>query len=128
MRAYDPGGIPRLAEVSLNGWVLSTTLAVGLLSGILPSLVPAIQAPYEALINAIRNGDRSIGGNRRQKRLRSALVGTEVALSLVLLVGAGLLIRSFVPGTADPPPPYPGCGIDPTADALPCEQSAAGCL
>jgi putative ABC transport system permease protein len=95
VRTLDPGGIPRLAAVSLNGWVLGFTLVVGLLSGVVAGLVPAFQVPYDGLLNALRDGDRSATGGIVQKRLRSVLVGVEVALSLILLVGAGLLIRSF---------------------------------
>ncbi len=95
VRSLDPGGIPRLAEVSLNGWILGFTLVVGLLSGVIAGLVPAFQVPYAGLLSALREGDRSATGSRVQQRLRSMLVGVEVALSLMLLVGAGLLIRSF---------------------------------
>ncbi|KPJ91356.1 MAG: hypothetical protein AMS18_08850 [Gemmatimonas sp. SG8_17] len=95
VRSLDPGGIPRLADVSLNGWVLVFTLAVGLLSGVIAGLVPAFQVPYAGLLSALREGDRGATGSRIQQRLRSWLVGLEVALSLILLVGAGLLIRSF---------------------------------
>ncbi len=95
LRALDPGDIPRLADVGLNAWVLGFTLAVGLLAGILSGLAPAFQVPYAGLIGALREGGRSMAGGRAQRRLRSVLVGAEVALSLMLLVGAGLLIRSF---------------------------------
>ncbi len=95
VRSLDPGGIPRLAEVSLNGWVLGFTLVVGLLSGVIAGLVPAFQVSYSGLLTALREGDRSATGSRVQQRLRSVLVGVEVALSLMLLVGAGLLLRSF---------------------------------
>ena len=95
LRTLDPGGIPRLAEVSLNGWVLGFTLAVGLLSGAVAGLVPAFQVPYAGLLSALREGDRGATTSRVLRRMRSVLVGVEVALSLMLLVGAGLLIRSF---------------------------------
>jgi putative ABC transport system permease protein len=95
VRSLDPGDIPRLADVSLNGWVLGFTLVVGLAAGAIAGLVPAFQVPYAGLLKALREGDRSATGSKVQRRLRGILVGVEVALSLILLVGAGLLIRSF---------------------------------
>lgn len=95
VRMYDPGQIPRLAEASLNGWVLGFTALVGLSAGILSGLVPALQMPRADLFTALREGDRGVAGSHRQRRLRELLVAAELALSLVLLVGAGLMIRSF---------------------------------
>ncbi len=95
LKAQDPGGIPRLSEVSLNIWVLGFSLVIGLLSGVISGLLPAIQIPYSGLLTALREGDRGVAGGRGQMRLRAGLVSAEVALSLMLLVGAGLLIRSF---------------------------------
>lgn len=91
----NPGGIPRIEEVGINPWVLAFTLLVALLTGILSGLVPAFQAPYKQIVAGLREGERSQAGSRGQKRMRSVLVAAEVALSLMLLVGAGLLIRSF---------------------------------
>jgi putative ABC transport system permease protein len=95
VRVFDPGDIPRLAEISVNVWVLGFTVVVGVLSGVLAGLAPAFQVSYSGLVLALREGDRSVAGGRAQRRLRSVLVGAEVALSLMLLVGSGLLIRSF---------------------------------
>jgi len=94
-RLADPGGIPRFAEAGLNPRVLLFTCAVTLLTALLSGLVPALRAPYCNLVGAMREGERGQSGGRTQQRLRSLLVSTEVALSLVLLIGAGLLIRSF---------------------------------
>jgi predicted permease len=88
-------GIPRLAQTSLNGWVLGFAVLAGLLTGVLSGLAPALQAPVSGIATALREGDRSQAGSRGQGRLRAVLVTGEVALSFVLLVGAGLLIRSF---------------------------------
>ena len=93
--AFDPGGIPRLGEITINRWVLAVTLAAALLTTFLSGLAPALQAPHANLIFALREGERGQTGGSTQKRLRSALVMIEVALSLILLVGAGLLVRSF---------------------------------
>jgi len=91
----NPGGIPRIDEVGINPWVLAFTLLAAVFTGILSGLVPAFQAPYKQIVAGLREGERSQAGSRAQKRLRSVLVAAEVALSLMLLVGAGLLIRSF---------------------------------
>jgi predicted permease len=93
--AFDPGGIPRLGEITINRWVLMFTLSAALLTTFLSGLAPAFQAPHANLIFALREGERGQTGGPTQKRLRSALVIVEVALSLILLVGAGLLVRSF---------------------------------
>jgi len=95
IKAADPGGIPRIAELGINPWVLAFSLCAAILTGVLSGLVPAFQAPYKNLVVGLREGERSQAGSRAQKRVRAVLVGAEVALSLMLLVGAGLLIRSF---------------------------------
>src|SRR4029077_899767 len=95
IKSANPGGIPRIEEVGINPWVLAFTLLVALLTGILSGLVPAFQAPYKQIVAGLREGERSQAGSRSQKRLRAVLVSAEVALSLMLLVGAGLLMRSF---------------------------------
>jgi putative ABC transport system permease protein len=95
IKAADPGGIPRIAEFGINPWVLAFSLCAAILTGVLSGLVPAFQAPYKNLVIGLREGERSQAGSRAQKRVRAVLVGAEVALSLMLLVGAGLLIRSF---------------------------------
>ena len=95
VQAYNPGNIPRIAEVGINHWVLGFTLVAALVTGVITGLVPGLQMPYGNLLTMLRDGDRGVAGNRRQQRTRSALVAAEAALSLMLLVGAGLLIRSF---------------------------------
>ncbi|UCC83925.1 MAG: ABC transporter permease [Gemmatimonadota bacterium] len=94
-KSLEPGGIPRADQVSINGWVLGFTAAVGLLTGVLSGIIPAIQLPRTDFQTALRESSRGTSGARAQNRLRGALVAAEVALSLMLLVGAGLLIRSF---------------------------------
>src|SRR5215470_9693242 len=95
IKAADPGGIPRIADLGINPWVLAFTLFAAILTGVLSGLVPALQAPYKNIVAGLREGERSQAGSRAQKRVRAVLVGIEVAVSLMLLVGAGLLIRSF---------------------------------
>jgi putative ABC transport system permease protein len=90
-----PGAIARLDEVSLDFRVLGFTLGVACLTGILFGLAPALQISKPDLQHALKEGGRGFTGAHGH-RLRSLLVVTEIALSLVLLTGAGLLIRSFV--------------------------------
>jgi putative ABC transport system permease protein len=88
-----PDGIPRLQEAEVDAPALVFTLAVSLLTGLLFGLAPALQASRPNLTQWLKEGDR--GSSGRRQRLRSLLVVGEVALTLTLLVGAGLLIQSF---------------------------------
>ncbi len=90
-----PRGIPRLDEVGLDGTVLVFAASVSLLTSLLLGLAPALRAAAPDLIQAIKGGERGLSGPARS-RLGAALVVSEVALALVLLIGAGLLLRSFV--------------------------------
>ncbi|HEU0176950.1 MAG TPA: ABC transporter permease [Blastocatellia bacterium] len=91
--AQLPTGIPRLQEANVDARVLVFTLAVSLLTGLLFGLAPALQASRPNLTEGLKEGER--GSSGRRQRLRSVLVVGEVALTLTLLVGAGLLIQSF---------------------------------
>ncbi len=95
LQTFGPGGIPRVAEIGLNRWVLGFTAVVAVATGTISGVIPAMEFPSGNLVGLLREGDRGVAGNRKQNRIRSALIGVEVALSLVLLVGAGLMIRSF---------------------------------
>ncbi len=96
LQSVNPGGIPRLAEVTLNGWVIAFAASAALAVGVLTGLVPAFRTPLGNILPALRGGSRGATGDRGQNRLRSVFVCAEVALSLVLLVGAGLLVRSLM--------------------------------
>ena len=92
IRALAPNSIPRMGEVTIDGRILGYTVALSLVSGVLFGLTPALAGARGPLAQALREGDRAAGG---RARLRSGLVVVEVALSVVLLTGAGLLLRSF---------------------------------
>ena len=95
LKSLDPGGIPRLVDVGLDGWALEFAIGATLLVGILTGLVPAWHAPVARIVSALRQGQRGAVGDSRQDRLRSVFVAVEVAIALALLVGAGLLVRSL---------------------------------
>jgi putative ABC transport system permease protein len=90
----SPPDLPRVEEVSINGWVLLFTLSLTVLTGMLFGLVPALQSSKTDLTNSLKEGGRSVAGGASH-RLRNAIVVGEIALSLVLLIGAGLVMRSF---------------------------------
>ena len=96
LMALTPDNIPRLNEVGVDTRVFGFTLAVSLITGILFGLIPAVHASKPNLNEALKEGSRGAMGSTAGKRTRSILVAAEVALSLVLLIGAGLMIKSFL--------------------------------
>jgi predicted permease len=90
-----PASLPRLSEVNFSGGVLLFAFGLSIATGILFGLVPALQATNISQIANLREGSRGSGSSRNQARLSRWLVISEIALSLILLVGAGLLLRSF---------------------------------
>ena len=91
----SPAILPRASEIGLDGRALGFTAAIAVLTGILFGLAPAIHMAKTDLMAALRDGGRGNAIGFRRNRLRSVLVVGEVALALVLLSGAGLLMRSF---------------------------------
>lgn len=87
--------LPRVSEVSIDIRVLGFTVAIALLTSLLFGLTPALQASKINLTEALKDGSRGLSGGRGRSRVRSVLVIAEVALSLVLLIGAGLMIKSL---------------------------------
>jgi putative ABC transport system permease protein len=91
-----PADFPRLNEIHMDLRVLGFTFAASMLTGILFGLAPAFQISRSDVQESIRETGRGASGSRRQSRFRQALIVVEVALSVVLLAGAGLLFRSFL--------------------------------
>ena len=92
---FLPARIPRLAEVQVDWTVLAFALLVSLLAGLGFGLVPALQSSKADIAVAIREGARGSGTSGKTNRLRGLLIASESALAVVLMVGAGLLLRTF---------------------------------
>jgi putative ABC transport system permease protein len=93
--ALNPDPIPRPEAIHLDGRVIVFTLGLSLLTGLLSGLAPALTGGSRRLFGVLRESGRGIAGTARSRTLRQVLVLGEVALALTLLIGAGLLIRSF---------------------------------
>ena len=109
--AFPPANLPRLNEIAIDLPVLGFALGVSVVSGLLFGLVPILRVVGRGLSNlavAVRGGGRGASAGKNQYRSQNALVVVQVALALVLLVGSGLMIRSFQnlrsvePGFTDP--------------------------
>ncbi|HKO98499.1 MAG TPA: ABC transporter permease [Pyrinomonadaceae bacterium] len=93
--AMSPAGLLDARNVSVNLTVLLFTLGLTLLTGIIFGMVPALEATRFDLNDSLKEAGKNLGGGARSHKLRSAFVITQVALALVLLVGAGLLLKSL---------------------------------
>jgi putative ABC transport system permease protein len=94
--SVSPDSIPRNQEIGLDWAALGFTLLISVATGIIFGVVPALQASKPNLNESLKEGSRTTGGSLRRNRVRSFFVIAEVAICLVLLVGAGLMIRSFI--------------------------------
>jgi putative ABC transport system permease protein len=90
-----PADTPRLSEVGVNLTVLAFVFLISVVTGLLFGLIPALQASRPDLVGHLKEGSQGAGSTARHQRFRSGLVVVEFALSLVLMIGAGLLLRSF---------------------------------
>jgi putative ABC transport system permease protein len=95
IRAFGPRGLPRLNEAGLDLRVLGWALTISLLAGMLVGLAPAMAALRRDVRPSGEEGGRSVSGGAATRRIRGTLVVAEFALAIVVLVGAGLLVRSW---------------------------------
>ncbi len=91
-----PPDFPRRGEIAIDGWVLGFTLLISVLTGIIFGLAPAIQSTKMDLTEALKSSGRNSAGSSNRHSLRSLLVMSEMALALILLIGAALMIQSFL--------------------------------
>jgi putative ABC transport system permease protein len=95
-RAVIPENFPQVSFITIDGWVLAFTGVIAFATPMIFGLAPAFRTSKADLTESLKEGGRSSTEGTRHNRLQSALVVSEVALALVLLAGAGLMIRSFV--------------------------------
>jgi predicted permease len=106
--ALAPASLPRLEEIAIDGRVLLFTLAASLLAGVLFGAIPVLKYAGPRIASTLRAGGRSLSYSKERHRARSTLVVVQVALAMLLLVGSGLMIRTFrtlrsiEPGFRDP--------------------------
>jgi putative ABC transport system permease protein len=93
--AKGPTTLPRLTEIGIDPLVLVFTLGVSLFAGLLFGIIPVLKYAGPRLATALRAGGRSLSSSRERHRARNTLVVVQVALALVLLIGSGLMIRTF---------------------------------
>src|SRR5271156_157218 len=95
LKAFGPANIPRLQEVSLDTHVFAFAAAISLFTGIFFGLAPALEAARKNIFESLREGGQRAGAGSAHPRLRNALLVSQVALALVLVISAGLLVRTF---------------------------------
>ena len=92
---FTPTNLPRLSEVNIDWRVLMFALLISILTGLLFGLAPAVQSTRTDAVSEMREGSRGSGHSRQTRRLRDTLIVSELALAVVLMVGAGLLLRTL---------------------------------
>src|SRR5215467_470403 len=92
---FVPSNVPRLNEVRIDWVVLAFALLISILTGLMFGLAPALHSAKSALSSAIREGGRGSGYSKRTGRLRDVLIVSELAFAVMLMVGAGLLLRTL---------------------------------
>jgi putative ABC transport system permease protein len=95
LHTFGPAKLPRLADLTFDGRVTAVAVVVTLLAGVMFGLAPAVRASRVHLSDALRQGGRKTGGDAMSSKLRRVLVSAEVALSVMLAIGSGLLVRSL---------------------------------
>src|SRR6266478_4335611 len=96
LAAIGPDALPRMEEIHVDGRALGFTLLVSLTTGLLCGLIPALQTRASAPFDVLKAEGRGAAGNRGRIRAQQILVGAEIAMSMLLLAGAGLLLRSYL--------------------------------
>jgi putative ABC transport system permease protein len=95
LKDLAPADLPRISEVSVDGPVLIFAMALSIATSVLFGIIPALQAAHVDPQQALKEGGRGAGPARSHRRLQSALIVSQMALAIMLLIGAGLLMRSF---------------------------------
>ena len=93
---FNPGGIPRIADVAMDHRVLGFTIVISLVTGVLFGIVPGVHAAKTDVTEVLKDGSGGATTGRAGRRLRDGLVVAELALALVLMAGAGVLFNSFI--------------------------------
>lgn len=93
--SMGPASLPRLHEIAIDPLVLLFTLVVSLLAGLLFGLIPVVKYAGPGVVEVLRAGGRTMSHGRERRRMRDVLVVVQVGLALVLLIGSGLMIRTF---------------------------------
>jgi predicted permease len=93
--AVAPQGLPRVEEIRIDGAVLAFTAAISIFAGLLFGLLPVLKFTRPHLASALKEGGRASSDGKSRHRARNALVVAEIALAVVLLVGSGLMMRTF---------------------------------
>ncbi len=96
LQALSPSDLPRVDSVTIDAHVLWFALAISILTGLIFGLAPAWRAISANTIDSLKEGERGASEGLRRNRLRAVLVGSEFAFAVVLLAGAGLMIRTFI--------------------------------
>ncbi|MCB1034299.1 MAG: ABC transporter permease [Acidobacteria bacterium] len=108
LTALAPRGLPRVQEISIDGTVLAAALGVTGFAALLSAALPMLRLASTDLVSSLNEGSRGASSSRGRNRTRNVLVTAQIALALVLMIGCGLMVRSFVamqgadPGFRDP--------------------------
>ena len=94
--ALSPGNLPRLGSIGIDATVLAFTVVISVAAGLLFGLIPVLKYAVPEIASGLRGGGRTSSASRERHRARNTLVVLQVALALVLLVGSGLMIRTFL--------------------------------